>query len=49
MTEFDAIGLIYELKAWVRDEGNHPIETEDGLPIFGIRREGDKLILETYE
>lgn len=49
MMGFDAIGLIHELQAWVNDEGNLQVETEDELPIFGIRREGDKLILETYE
>ena len=49
MVRFDAIGLINELQAWVKDEGNLPVETEDELPIFGIRREGGKLILETYE
>ena len=46
---FDAIGLVGELKAWIKDEGNLDIETEDGLPIFGIRKENNKLILETYE
>ena len=49
MTGFDAIGLIHELQAWVNDEGNLPVETEDEFPIFGIRRERGKLILETYE
>ena len=49
MMGFDAIGLIYELQAWVKDQGNLPVETEDGLPIFGMRIAGGKLILETYE
>ena len=46
---FDAIGLKYELDAWIKDEGNLQVETEDGYEILGIRREGNKLILETYE
>lgn len=46
---FDAIGLKYELDAWIKDEGNLKVETEDGYEILGIRKEGNKLLLEIYQ